>query len=140
MTELKSISEIAKEVGKFPFKVEAKTGEIFRCIALSENGFDALGSLKDGQGEVYDASRKVWTLLSPKPHTKVFIFMQGENGEGGTVKGVFSNYKDAKNAVLEHLESFSDTWIKVNTTSISEQYWTNGCDVITIEKHVVKGS
>ena len=67
----------------------------------------------------------------------VWIVMNGESNEGGTIDGVYSTKKKAmRNALLEKCH-FSGGWMLKEE---NEDYieWENGCDFLTVSKEIIK--
>ena len=67
----------------------------------------------------------------------VWIVMNGESNEGGTVEGIYSTKKIAiRNALLKECH-FGGGWMLKEE---SEDYieWENGCDFLTVSKEIIK--
>jgi hypothetical protein len=65
----------------------------------------------------------------------VFVVMKGENGEGGSIQGVYDNLQAATDKVDQLI--VQDTSCKWRM--ISYRAWaSDGCDWITVEIHEVR--
>jgi hypothetical protein len=74
--------------------------------------------------------------------TTVFIVMQGENHEGGSVVAVASSLETARLAALEAMEDhwMSGAWAATPLASDELGSWEQGCDWMTIREHTVGGA
>lgn len=64
----------------------------------------------------------------------VFVVMEGEKHEGGTVVGVFRNLQDAKKCALEQ-KYYGEPWYEILG---SLPRWESGCDRVEIETWEIK--
>ena len=69
----------------------------------------------------------------------VFIVMQGEDHEGGSVVAVASSPEAARKAALECMEDHwrSGEWKATTPMAHELSSWQQGCDWMTIRKHIV---
>ena len=64
----------------------------------------------------------------------VWIVLQGEQCEGGSIQGVFIWKKDAEKCALSQFKCFSGEWELEDENVGGSKRWRNGCDFIEISK------
>lgn len=67
--------------------------------------------------------------------TNVWVVLNGEHCEGGTVVGVFSSRQRAKTRALK-CEARFDDWKQAKDPDDPNE-WESGCDFVRIEQHEV---
>jgi|TARA_R110000824_G_scaffold6506_8_gene30083 hypothetical protein len=74
--------------------------------------------------------------------TAVFIVMQGENHEGGSVVAVTSSLESARLAALEAMDGHwaPGVWGFAQLVADELDSWQRGCDWMNIRKHTVGGA
>lgn len=63
----------------------------------------------------------------------VFVVLKGEKSEGGSIEGVYSSVDAAREAALATATCFGGGWVQEEV-----DYWTNGCDFISVQDHPVQ--
>jgi hypothetical protein len=92
MTELKTLRELADEVG-FPFDAIDTTKEIFHCLGISPQGF-SVGWEEDGSPRHRQSAVRIWTLVPKKKVLKSFVY---QCLNGGSFYAYVTYIKDPEN-------------------------------------------
>lgn len=68
----------------------------------------------------------------------VYIILNGEQGEGGFVQGVYADQNDAIAAALKIDCHFDGGWERAEPAEPDYYLWMNGCDWIAVRGYVVQ--